>query len=355
MAKPPSTLHTSPGPPARSADENGAAPPGGAASTTLTLFKPVILALAIGAIFIGVYLAAFHDPRPHGLPVAVVGSAATTDRVEAQLSAESPGSFHIRSLPDTASARSALERGEIFGVYVASGESPRVLYAGARGPSVTSLITSTFDEVAREDGQVATAVDVVPSSPADTRGLVVFYATFGLVLAGYLFGIMTYQLAPRITVGQRLAGLGIFGALGGLTVAAIVHSGFGALPAPFLGIAMLVALVATAVGASTMLLVRRLGVAGSSIAAVVFMTVGNATSGGSLPPDFLPGWLRPLSDVLPVGVGVRAMNGLAYFHHDGLTRALIILPAWILVSGLLLHRLDRSGALRGGRRSTPGV
>jgi hypothetical protein len=302
--------------------------------------------LAIGAIFISVYLAAFHAPRPHELPVGVVGSAATAARVEAQLPAQPPDAFRIRLLPDVASARSAIEHGDLFAAYVATGEAPQLLYAGARGPAVTSLIATDFGEVARASGWHLDAVDVVPASPNDARGLVVFYTTFGLVLAGYLFGIMTYQLAPLITITQRLLSLGAFGVLGGLTVATIVRAGFDALPAPFLGTAGLVSLVAVAVGATTMLLVRSLGVAGSSIAAVVFMTLGNATSGGSLPPDFLPAWLHPLSAVLPVGVGVRAVNGLAYFHHDGLTSGIVILSIWALAGGGVLYGLDRSAASR---------
>jgi ABC-type multidrug transport system permease subunit len=151
-----------------------------------------------------------------------------------------------------------------------------------------------------------------------------------------------------------MAGLAAFSGVGGLTVAGIV-SAFHALPAPFPGVAALVALVALAVGSSTMLLVRGLGVLGSSMAAVVFMTVGNATSGGSLPSEFLPGWLEPLSSVLPVGVGVRAVNGLAYFHGDGVISGVVILTAWTVaaVGGLLL--LERSGGRdRRGQKLSSG-
>ncbi len=50
--------------------------------------------------------------------------------------------------------------------------------------------------------------DILPLSKGDSRGLSVFYASFGLVLAGFLFGQMTYQLAPRLSFRQRVVSLG---------------------------------------------------------------------------------------------------------------------------------------------------
>jgi hypothetical protein len=75
--------------------------------------------------------------------------------------------------------------------------------------------------------------------------------------------------------------------------------------------------------------VRLLRAAGVSIGSVVLLVLGNSTSGGNLPRDFLPSWLHPLSEILPVGVGVRALDGLAYFHHDGLVTAIAILGRWL--------------------------
>ncbi|MEV6655057.1 ABC transporter permease [Streptomyces sp. NPDC051219] len=295
--------------------------------------------MTIGAIFIAVYLAVFHAPVPRDVPVAVVGTAADAQRVESRLADQAPRAFRVRTFPDVKTARTAVEHGEIFAAYEPhAADGPMLLYAGAHGPSATSVVTHAFTQAAAADGTMLKTLDAVPASPRDTRGLVVFYTTFGLVLSGYLFGIMTYQLAPGIALTQRLYSLAAFAVGGGVIVAAIVRA-FDVLPAPFFGVAGLVALVALAIGAATMLLVRTLGILGSSTAAVLFMTLGNATSGGSLPAYFLPDGLRPFSSALPVGVGVRAVNGLAFFHRDGVASAVAILGAWALVSvaGLWLH------------------
>ncbi|MEV3869577.1 ABC transporter permease [Streptomyces sp. NPDC049906] len=320
----------------------------GAAARPVLL--PVSVAVAIGAIFISVYLSAFHAPVARDLPVAVVGDAGTARQVADRLPGPPADTFRVTAVADERAARTAVEHGEVFAAYSPGPDRAELWYAGAHGPAVTALVTEGLAPLAAADGQRLEVVDAVPASPQDTRGLAVFYTTFGLVLAGYLFGIMTYQLSPGVSVRRRLAGLAAFGAVGGVTVALVV-SAFGALPAPFAGVAALVALVALAVGAATMVLVRALGVLGSSAAAVVFMTVGNATSGGSLPAEFLPPWLAPFSEVLPVGVGVRAVNGLAYFHGDGVLAGVLVLGLWIAagVGGMLV--LERGGY----RLPLPGV
>ncbi|MEU5402424.1 ABC transporter permease [Streptomyces sp. NPDC005963] len=319
---------------------SGSTPPPRNRSALATILLPVVLAVAIGSVFIGVYLSAFHAPVPRDLPVTVVGTATTAQTVQDRLDVRSPGGFRVEPMSDAATAREAVEHGDAFAAYVPDGpgsSGPHLLHAGAHGPAVSSILLDAFGQLAEDDGRELEPADLVPASADDTRGLSVFYTTFGLVLAGYLFGIMTFQLAPGISPARRLAGLAAFGGVGGVAVASIVAA-FGALPAPFIGVAGLVALVALAVGASTMVLVRGWGVVGSSLAAILFMTIGNATSGGSLPAEFLPEWLHPFSVALPVGVGVRAVNGLAYFHGDGVASGVAILVLWTAagVTGLLL-------------------
>lgn len=55
----------------------------------------------------------------------------------------------------------------------------------------------------------------------------------------------------------------------------------------------------------------------------------------------------PLASVMPAGGGVRAVDGIAYFDHDGLTSGIVVLSVWIAlcVAGLFLltgspHRRD---------------
>lgn len=307
---------------------------------------PVAVVLAIGTIFVSVYLAAFHAPRPHDLPVAAVGTAAEAHRLEADLERALSGGFEVRPYGDEAAAREAVEHRAVYAAYLPAPGQGRgtLLYAGANGPSVTATLTTALT-LRAEDGPPPAAEDILPVSAGDTRGLSVFYAAFGLVLAGYLFGMMTYQAAPALRFRQRIASLTLFGALGGIIVALLAgDTGFGALPGSFAGTAVVTALMAMAAGGATMAIVKWTGSAGAAIASVVLLIFGNATSGGVMPAFYLPDWLHPLSGVLPVGAGVRALQGMSYFHNDGLGSGLAVLTLWILTCVALLYLRDTRSA-----------
>ncbi|MFB7091411.1 ABC transporter permease [Streptomyces sp. NPDC056296] len=303
---------------------------------------PVAIVLVIGSLFVSVFLAAFHAPQPHGLPVAVVGTDAQTERVTGGLERTLPGGFEVKGYADEGSARQAVRERTVYAAYlIGDGASSELLYAGANGPTVTSTVVSAFSEVAQASGDRLIQQDIVPASAGDSRGMSVFYAGFGIVLAGFLFGMMTYQMAPRLQYRWRMVSLGAFSVLGGVIVALITGSlGFAALPGPFLGIAGVVALIAAAVGGTTMAFMRLFGRAGMSLASVVLLTFGNATSGGTLPAAYLPDWLQPLSEILPVGVGVRALQGLSHFDNDGLLVGVLVLAAWALVAAATLYWRD---------------
>jgi hypothetical protein len=317
------------------------APPGPGASGARGVLLPVVIVLAIGSIFVSVYLAAFHAPRPHQLPVAVVGSSRTLGHVEAALDRGVPGGFSVRGYATTTDARAALEHRTAYAAWITTtGGRPRLLYAGANGTGVTATVTGAFDAVAAAGGTRPAAYDVLPPSAGDTRGLSVFYAAFGVVLAGFLFGSMTYQIAPWLQYRLRMASLGIFGLAAGAVVALVAEHGFDALPGPYAGLAGVIALMAVASGIATMTLMRLFGSAGLSLATVVLLTLGNASGGGILPAAYLPGWLHPLHAVLPVGVGVRAIQGLSYFDSDGLTTGLTVLAAWTAACAIVLYVRD---------------
>jgi hypothetical protein len=318
-----------------------AAPPRSAAAAGARgVLLPALIVLVIGSIFVSVYLAAFHAPQPHKLPVAVVGTSQTLAEVRSALDAAQSGGFGVRAYPDAAQARDALEHRTVYAAYLTTGgTSAELLYAGANGTGVTASVTGAFGEIAKAAGHRLTTVDAVPSSSGDTRGLSVFYAAFGVILAGFMFGSTTYQLAPRLEFRLRMLSLLIFGALSGTMVALVAGHAFSALPGPFAAIAAVVGLMAMAAGAATMLMLRLFGAAGVSLSAVVLLILGNSSSGGILPADYLPGWMHPLHAILPVGVGVRAIQGLAYFRHDGLGSGITILVAWIVVcAGALFLR-----------------
>ncbi|MER5344649.1 ABC transporter permease [Streptomyces mirabilis] len=306
--------------------------------TPRAVLVPVAVVLLIGTVFVSVYLAAFHAPRPHELRVGTTEIGTHQAQLRQDLARAVPDGFTLETYPDESAARRAVQDRSVYAAYLGNGD---LLYGSANGAAVTATVTTAFGFVARAEHHRLSVEDVAPASAGDTRGLSVFYAAFGLVLAGYLFGMTTYQLAPRLQYRWRMASLALFGVAGGVLVAVIAGStGFGALPGPFLPLALVIALMGAAVGATTMVLLRLFGSAGVSLASILLLILGNSSSGGIMPAAYLPAWLRPLSEILPVGVGVRAMQGLDRFQDDGLARALVILPLWVLGAAAVLYLKD---------------
>ncbi|MEV8538422.1 ABC transporter permease [Streptomyces sp. NPDC051572] len=333
-------------------------PPPGPGNLRAVLL-PVAVVLLIGAVFVSVYLAAFHAPSPHQLRVGTTEIGTAQAHLNEDLERVAPGGFTVETYPDESAARNAVQDRKVYAAYLGDG---KLLYGSANGAAVTATVTTAFGSVAHAENHELAVEDVAPAAAGDTRGLSVFYAAFGLVLAGYLFGMTTYQLAPRLQYRWRMSSLALFGVVGGLLIATIAGStGFGALPGSFLPLVVVISLMGAAVAATTMVLLRLFGSAGVTLASILMLILGNSSSGGIMPAAYLPGWLRPLSEILPVGVGVRAMQGLSRFQNDGLSRALVILPVWVLGAVLVLYLKDvyRRGAraetpAHAGEKSAPG-
>ncbi|WP_430331278.1 hypothetical protein [Rhodococcus sp. ACT016] len=300
---------------------------------------PVAIGSIIGTIFVVVFVALFHAPSPHDLPIAVVGSGQDSARIAQALDAAQPGGFAVETIADEQTAVDALEHREVYGVYLF--DSAELRLAGANGPTVKGLLTGVFTPVAAEAGDELTVIDAVPTALGDSIGLSTFYAGFGVVLAGFLFGQITYGMAPLLPLRRRLLSIGLFSVLIGIVVALIAGNvGFDALPGNTAGLALVIALMAGAVATTTVTIIRLTGPAGPMISAVLLLILGNATGGGTLPVPFLPSWLQWASDVLPVGVGIQAIKGISYFHGNGLAAGIYVPLIWIAACVAVLVAKD---------------
>jgi len=309
---------------------------------------PVITALAIGTIFVAVYLAAFHAPGAHHEPLGIAAPDTVAAKTELALNTSAPSAFTFYRYSDEAAARQAIDHDEVPAVLIDDSSGMRLLVAGAQGPSTISALSGA---VTGAVGHQLPVEDVLPLASGDARGLSVFYAAFGVVLAGFLFAMASYQMAPRLPLTIRIASMAVFAVASGLLIALIAHTGFDAIPASFGMVALLVGLLAWASAAGVGVLLRVFGPLGVSVSSIVMLIFGNATSGGILPTTFLPGWLSPLAQVLPPAAAVRGLRGAAYFHNAQLANALFVLAIWVVGCLGLQYVLDRVAARRAGARS----
>jgi hypothetical protein len=300
---------------------------------------PALVATVIGLAFVVVFLDAFHAAQPHDLRVGVVGSAAQVEQVRSALDQATPGHFLVTGVADEPAARAAVLQHDLYGVYL-PGTPSRLLTAGANGQGVTMTLTQAFTPVAQQAGGALQPEDLAPLAPGDSRGLGIFYAAFGVVLGGFLFGIQTYSAAPKLPLRWRVVSILLFAVVSGLLVAWAADVLYAAVPAGFGTVALLVGLLALAVAAPAALVLRTIGSAGTFVTSLALVILGNASSTGNLPDAYLPPWLAPLAGVLPPGVAVRALRGATYFADDGVTRAYWVLGLWAVVPLLLIGALD---------------
>lgn len=311
-----------------------------------TWLQPALIALVIVSAFIGCYVGLQRDPKPHQMPVAVVGSALAHE-IERSLG----DSVDVHPVANAAAARHAVEGHDVVAALSSGGAGRLSLeVAGATGKSTTGAVESVVSAYAAGSGRQVTTTDVVPLAHFDARGLAGFYVSFGVTLAGFVLAQNALGMANLLHLRHRfwlLAGVSV---AVGTIAATIAGPVLDAVPAPFLPLAATLALLAAAAAFTTKLLGTYLGPVGVPVATLLLLTVGNSTSGATISSDLLPAVGRAVSALLPPGAAVRAVSDLSYFDgaHAGLP--LLTLALWAVLSALLVAVKPR---LRRVRSLTP--
>ena len=87
-----------------------------------------------------------------------------------------------------------------------------------------------------------------------------------------------------------------------------------------------------------------------AVAALVFVFIGNAVSGGTVPFAFLPDGFRQVAPWLPNGAIVSAARDVVYLPQSNLGHPLLVLGIWlagslaVLACADLLHLAERRRA-----------
>ena len=170
----------------------------------------------------------------------------------------------------------------------------------------------------------------------------------GWIIGGYLG--MTLLSRVRGAAGASVRGTAV--TLGMAALYAVASAALGVvLVDPLMGVltghpwtllaaGSLIVFAATIVTAALTSLV---GLPGIVIAIVMFVLLGNPTSGGSVPVQMLSGGYRFLAGVLPTNAGMGLVRGFAYFDGNQIARPLLVLSIYAGVSlvvclGLALRR-----------------
>lgn len=294
------------------------------------LLAPLLAALMLLFAFTGLFTAAYHDPDPNEIPVAVVGSDSVGRGVQAEFDRAAPGALDVEPYANEATARDDLLLTQVQGVLV-PGE--RAMVASAFGRAPTDVVRGAFERAG-----AMRIEDVAPLPAHDSRGLSSVFTVFGVALPGAAFGALLTLLGAGIPVRTRWLAVGGFAVLAGLLSAVTADVVVGALSGFFWPLAGVSALVAFGVAAAVHGLGRAFGVVGIATAVLTLVVLGHASSGGAVTPLFLPGFLGAVSGWLPPGAGITAVRNVVYFDAAAIGPPVLVLLGWAAV-GVALDRL----------------
>ena len=89
-------------------------------------------------------------------------------------------------------------------------------------------------------------------------------------------------------------------------------------------------LTTAAAGIVTTALQAAFGILGTGVAILLFVVLGNPSSGGPFPPELLPEPWQTIGPYLPTGAATSAIRDIAYFPDAPLAKPFLVLGAWIV-------------------------
>jgi hypothetical protein len=292
-------------------------------------------------------VAANHSPKPHSLPIGIVGTPAVAGAAHAELARATPGALDVHAYQSLTTARTAVLHRSVYGAFQPL-PSPILLVASAASPAVAALLQRTFATVASRSGRSLAVQDLVPLPSSDSTGATTFSVVLSLIIAGLAGTTLIYTLTRHRPEGVRVVLTVILGVAAGLITALITNVLVGAFPHHFFQVWGVAALFVLAIGLPIAAFQVIFGIAGTAIGALLFLVIGNPASGGSSAPELLPAFWRTLSQILPPGAAVTSMRDVVYFNGHGSSHALIVLALYaVLGAGVAMfaYRLRvRAGA-----------
>jgi nucleotide-binding universal stress UspA family protein len=313
----------------------------------------IVACAAFAAIFVALAVGAYHAPRPHNLPVGIVGSATVTGGVEDALDGALPGAISWRSYPSAAAAQTGIKQREVDGALVASGAPLRGLIATGGGSAPANFLTQAFGTVAAKTGHPLVVTDVVQPLPGDTQALSSFFLLLASLIPSVAAGSGTALAFRKARPALGLVAPVAVAVAIGLVSAAVADAiaGLGHYPA----VAGVTALFSLAVVAPTAVLAR-IRPPLVAVAVLLFIVAGIPISGGPANlASFSPVGFRAFDSVLPLGVAASVLRNVVYFGGHSTALHLWVLAAWAVagLAGLAVLTTRRRPAVATTRTVVP--
>jgi hypothetical protein len=334
------------------------AAPASLAAQDRRLLLALLGVLVVVFALVGSNVAANHAPKPHHVPVGLVGPPPVVGAVAGSIAQRAPGAYQIHAYPSLAAAKAAILHRTVYGA-LRPQPSPLLLVASAASPAVAGLLEATAVTAARAQRRPLVVDDIVPLPSSDSRGATAFSMVLSLIIAGIMGSAVIYLFDRHRSQPERLATMVALAIAVGLVAALVTNVVIGAFPGHFLAVWGVATLFYLALGVPIAAFQVLVGAGGVAIGAVMFLVIGNPASGGNSAPELLPGFWRDLSQILPPGAATTALRDVVYFHGHGMTDALIVLGLWAVLGATVAITVNtlrsRSRSAGADRRVVPQV
>ncbi|MFI0540651.1 DUF3533 domain-containing protein [Streptomyces sp. WSLK1-3] len=311
-------------------------------AVTFRAFGLVLGGLLVQLAFIVSYVGAFHSPVPHRIPVAVVAPQQASAQIVAQLNALDGEPVRATAASSEAVARDWVmtRRTDAAFLFNPKGTEDTLLVASAGGPSVSQTATQIAQKIEASEKRRITVTDLRAPNSGDGRGMTSFYLVLGWVIGGYLTATIMGMAsgsrpANRHRTLIRLAVLVPYAVVSGLAGALIVGPVFDALGGHFWALSAIGTLTVLASAATALALQTLLGLVGTALVIVLFVVLGNPSSGGVYPAPLLPAFWSAIGHALPPGAGTTLVRNTVYFSGHATGSALWVLGAYAVGGALL--------------------
>ena len=302
------------------------------------------LAIAIGSLFLASYTLALGDPVPRRIDTAVVGNASSHGAVLDEIEKVADGGVDFHPYPTLTDAIGAMDRQQVYAALDLNPPTPRLYVASASGASVERV----FLNVAAADPQLR-VVDTHPLPPSDPGGLDVFYLVIAATILGFLTVFQVRMNAGGLSLRKWTVFVLSFGLAASLVLVLVAGPLLHRLALPILeswGILALQVITVAAFVSTMAVLIGRWAILPTFL---LFMVVGNPSSGGAVAPPLLPSLFGIVSQWLPSGVTVTALRDAIYFPSYQHVRPIAVLVVWAAAClGAMLVVSHR-------RRTSPGI
>lgn len=286
---------------------------------------PMVAGLGLLLLLLGLILPAVRGPRPHDIPVGLVGPSAATAQIQQGFATAAPGAFRFVGYGSEDEGRRAVGAREVNGLLIVRPGAPVLVVAGAAGDGSSAAIAGAIGNALRAQGANPTVETVRPFSSADPHGLILFFLVLALTISALAAAVAT---ATRTAGNAALLATATFAVLAGLVGSWTVELMVGGYGTQVWLVAALGALGAGAVGLAIVGAARAFGTLGAGLATVVLGPVNLITSGGPIGSDFLPDAYRALSPFMPAAEMYSAFRGALFFDGAGVASQVAALSAW---------------------------